>query len=575
MSQSSKSDLATFVKENRGQSSVSLKSRSSAQKTKQLTIDDPPYESPQTRRLRNHNSQASENDSQSSQRSAELKRGDNFTANEKPNTARIPVHVLKRSSRRPREPGYILMKSKSLLDPPSVSLQETIEYELFQDFLHYLKQPQPESDKEETAQSKENDSSTANTSEQTENLVTEAKQAAPSEQELLEVSSKISDNKKEEERENENQRLEAEEEETSSEASGNAKQNEELDVEMRSSNNRKSSIHLFPRYQDEETDNSDIDQDGEKDEDPKRSAQVEATSENTGIIEKDGGKEVQDGAVVCEVKKSKSLTDEILEADASDRTKDDHKDTKNVHNGVLKSLDEDEECDSELESDSGIGITQECKNQNEGHTTPVIKTKEVTKVDERKSKVKQKLHYSLIDTPYMTMPLKNIYSQKSCDSLLILKMADNVDINENRENEQPNSAKKKRYTPSKWKRYEIKTAKTADFNALPDHNGQNIYLRGCISVTPDAQIRRRPRKDDAKKRTSYTYSFTLPTRTEDVYKSAFCGTLGIKESRDICDKCEKFTANIKAAEAGGDPGKARELTAQHELHIRKADVFNV
>ena len=216
-----------------------------------------------------------------------------------------------------------------------------------------------------------------------------------------------------------------------------------------------------------------------------------------------------------------------------------------------------------------------------------------------------------------------------------------------------------------------------DFNALPDHNGQNIYLRGCISVTPDAQIRRRPRKDDAKKRTSYTYSITLPTRTEDVCKSAFCGTLGIKESRlkkkvldfavdikdgrgnhgnhpkiaedirdkirshirqfpareshysrsknenksyldatlsiaemhrlfiqdtpecndvkywlyhdifnfefniafgyprsDICDKCEKFTADIKAAKAGGEPGKARELTAQHELHIRKADVFN-
>ena len=40
-------------------------------------------------------------------------------------------------------------------------------------------------------------------------------------------------------------------------------------------------------------------------------------------------------------------------------------------------------------------------------------------------------------------------------------MADNVDINENRENEQPNSAKKRRYTPSKWKRNEIKTAKTA------------------------------------------------------------------------------------------------------------------
>lgn len=45
--------------------------------------------------------------------------------------------------------------------------------------------------------------------------------------------------------------------------------------------------------------------------------------------------------------------------------------------------------------------------------------------------------------------------------ILPLTMADNMNENENLENAQPNSAKKKRCTPSKWKRNGIKKAKTA------------------------------------------------------------------------------------------------------------------
>lgn len=60
----------------------------------------------------------------------------------------------------------------------------------------------------------------------------------------------------------------------------------------------------------------------------------------------------------------------------------------------------------------------------------------------------------------------------------------------------------------------------------------------------------------------------------DIFNYEFNLSFGYPRS-DICDKCEKLMADIKAAQAGGDNIKARELTAEHELHVRKADVFNV
>lgn len=60
----------------------------------------------------------------------------------------------------------------------------------------------------------------------------------------------------------------------------------------------------------------------------------------------------------------------------------------------------------------------------------------------------------------------------------------------------------------------------------------------------------------------------------DIFNYEFNLSFGYPRS-DICDKCEKLTADIKSVQAGGDNGKAQELNAEHELHIRKADVFNV
>lgn len=214
---------------------------------------------------------------------------------------------------------------------------------------------------------------------------------------------------------------------------------------------------------------------------------------------------------------------------------------------------------------------------------------------------------------------------------------------------------------------------------MKDHEAQNIYLWGCVFINPGESVRRRPRKENAKERQSYSYKVTLHSRTVSVCKAAFLGLHGIKESRlkkkvlnfqadlsdgrgkhgnhqkiddsiknrirdhinkfpareshysrskneqkkyldagltvaemhciflkenpdlsetvkywlyqdlfnfefnisfgfprsDICDTCEKYQAQIKAAQTESDSAKANQLKFQHELHIRKADVFNV
>ena len=45
--------------------------------------------------------------------------------------------------------------------------------------------------------------------------------------------------------------------------------------------------------------------------------------------------------------------------------------------------------------------------------------------------------------------------------------------------------------------------------------------------------------------------------------------------RDICDLCERHQVATKAAAANSNLAEKRELEVEHELHIRKADVFAV
>ena len=44
---------------------------------------------------------------------------------------------------------------------------------------------------------------------------------------------------------------------------------------------------------------------------------------------------------------------------------------------------------------------------------------------------------------------------------------------------------------------------------------------------------------------------------------------------DICDLCERHQVATKVAAANSNLAEKRELEVEHELHIRKADVFTV
>ena len=59
---------------------------------------------------------------------------------------------------------------------------------------------------------------------------------------------------------------------------------------------------------------------------------------------------------------------------------------------------------------------------------------------------------------------------------------------------------------------------------------------------------------------------------QDIFTHEFNTAFGYPRS-DICDTCESYYAQIKAAQAGGDDAKVAELKVQHELHVRKGDQF--
>ena len=59
---------------------------------------------------------------------------------------------------------------------------------------------------------------------------------------------------------------------------------------------------------------------------------------------------------------------------------------------------------------------------------------------------------------------------------------------------------------------------------------------------------------------------------EDIFNHEFNVSFGYPRS-DVCDKCELFTAQIKAAERDGDQVTAQNLKVQHQVHVRKGDAF--
>ena len=59
---------------------------------------------------------------------------------------------------------------------------------------------------------------------------------------------------------------------------------------------------------------------------------------------------------------------------------------------------------------------------------------------------------------------------------------------------------------------------------------------------------------------------------EDIFNHEFNVSFGYPRS-DVCDKCELFTAQIKAAERDGDQVTAQHLKVQHQVHVRKGYAF--
>ena len=60
----------------------------------------------------------------------------------------------------------------------------------------------------------------------------------------------------------------------------------------------------------------------------------------------------------------------------------------------------------------------------------------------------------------------------------------------------------------------------------------------------------------------------------DIFNYEFSIAFGYLRS-DIWDLCERHQVAIKAAGANSNLAEKRELEVEHELHIRKADIFTV
>ena len=71
------------------------------------------------------------------------------------------------------------------------------------------------------------------------------------------------------------------------------------------------------------------------------------------------------------------------------------------------------------------------------------------------------------------------------------------------------------------------------FNSLKVHESQNIYLRGCVNLKSDKEIRRRPRSDAPKStgRQNFSYIVTSGEKSVKICQAAFLGLHGIKALR--------------------------------------------
>ena len=66
---------------------------------------------------------------------------------------------------------------------------------------------------------------------------------------------------------------------------------------------------------------------------------------------------------------------------------------------------------------------------------------------------------------------------------------------------------------------------------MENHEVQNAYLRGCVSLVPKNQQRRRPRNEDGQARKSFIYTITSSSNTTPVCKASFICLHGTEESR--------------------------------------------
>ena len=58
---------------------------------------------------------------------------------------------------------------------------------------------------------------------------------------------------------------------------------------------------------------------------------------------------------------------------------------------------------------------------------------------------------------------------------------------------------------------------------MKDHEMQITYLRECVTIKSDLEIRRRPRNRDAQKRNSFTFTVTVQEKSMIVCRAAFWG----------------------------------------------------
>ena len=104
------------------------------------------------------------------------------------------------------------------------------------------------------------------------------------------------------------------------------------------------------------------------------------------------------------------------------------------------------------------------------------------------------------------------------------------------------------------------------FNGLADHTKQNLYLRGCVKKNDSKRIRRRPRKDNATKRSSYSFRVSTEVKTVNVCRNAFLSLHGISEGR-LKRKVLKF--DVRIDDKRGKHGKHPHIDDAFKARIRQ------